>query len=366
MVAQNQMLTNMLYADRHAYSNQLYNSQGRFNEMAQHLPDAVYQQPYYAPRVSNYHGGTTLRNMEGCGARDGPMGHTFAHLSLGNDSRRSRFEAVPFDRTYGYGLSAGGEGADDESDTDCSASAETEIENIVLRSREVGKGLSAGSASTAQPSKYMKSTGGHFEGASLGAGLSAGAKKAKRAPSVWILHVKKWAVDHKMSYRDALRDPQMKEAYHKEKKGGFLPLLPMVASALAPVAVKGVIAGVTSLIKKIMGKGASAGGVSGGSVLGGPSNDPVNKGRITGMGKKKGGRAVKTGSALFQEKGEFPLNVKSAVPPTPEAIASAGDVAVPLPTEAENALGGHCCPEKKKRAPRRTRKIKVAKPKAKK
>lgn len=32
-------------------------------------------------------------------------------------------------------------------------------------------------------------------------------------PSYWIEHVKKFAAKHKMSYRDALRDPKVKKGY---------------------------------------------------------------------------------------------------------------------------------------------------------
>jgi len=142
----------------------------------------------------------------------------------------------------------------------------------------------------------------------------------KRAPSKWIMFVKKFASDKKINYRDALRHPEIKSAYAKVK-----------------------------------GKG-----VSGGSVLSGPSNDPVNKGKITGLGrapnlgepqgtgtgflpstglhwdgaslgagapKKKGrGKGKKTGSSLFKTAPIVPLDVKSGVPPTEEQIEGISNI----------------------------------------
>jgi hypothetical protein len=142
----------------------------------------------------------------------------------------------------------------------------------------------------------------------------------KRAPSKWIMFVKKFASDKKINYRDALRHPEIKSAYAKVK-----------------------------------GKG-----VSGGSVLSGPSNDPVNKGKITGLGRaadlgepqgtgtgflpstglhwegaslgagapKKKGRVKgkKTGSSLFKTAPIVPLDVKSGVPPTEEQIEGISNI----------------------------------------
>lgn len=34
-------------------------------------------------------------------------------------------------------------------------------------------------------------------------------------PSKWILHVKDFATKHKLSYRDALKDPKCKASYKK-------------------------------------------------------------------------------------------------------------------------------------------------------
>ncbi len=73
-----------------------------------------------------------------------------------------------------------------------------------------------------------------------------------------------------------------------------------------------------------LGAGASGGKKRGrprkvgGSVMGGPSNDPVNRGKITG------GR--KTGSALFKKKGTFPLETKPGEPPTESQIVTNGEL----------------------------------------
>lgn len=44
-----------------------------------------------------------------------------------------------------------------------------------------------------------------------------GHKKTKKSPSTWIIFVKKWSASNNCSYRDALRNPKCKMAYHKSK-----------------------------------------------------------------------------------------------------------------------------------------------------
>jgi len=97
-----------------------------------------------------------------------------------------------------------------------------------------------------------------------------------RKPSKWIAFVKSWAAENKMSYRDALKSPKLKADYAKHKTGGFA-FLPLLASVAAPYVMKGV----KSLVNKVRGKGENK---SGGSVIGGPANDPVNSTKITGLG----------------------------------------------------------------------------------
>jgi hypothetical protein len=190
---------------------------------------------------------------------------------------------------------------------------------------------------------------------SSGSGESGG-----RKPSKWIEFVKQWSVENKMSYRDALRSPKLKADYAKHKTGGFA-FLPILASALAPLAVKDV----KSLVNKIRGNGENK---SGGSVLGGPANDPVNRGKIHGLGKKrlivktdkqmdggnilpnekfypptgnyfegaslgagmkKGrGKGKKTGASLFLTPSVQPTDVKAT--PTIEEVASNQDEYVPV------------------------------------
>ena len=100
------------------------------------------------------------------------------------------------------------------------------------------------------------------------------------------------------------------------------------------------------------GKGKGKGKKQGGSVLGGPSNDPVNKGKIGGqkymkstglhwegatlgagvegdikevMVASKKGKGKKTGSALFKTSPVVPLDVKSGNPPSEEQIEGIHD-----------------------------------------
>lgn len=108
-----------------------------------------------------------------------------------------------------------------------------------------------------------------------GSGESGG-----RKPSKWIAFVKQWSAQNKMSYRDALRSPKLKADYAKHKTGGFA-FLPLLASVAAPYVMKGVKA----LVNKVRGKGENK---SGGSVIGGPANDPVNSGKISGLGMTVG------------------------------------------------------------------------------
>ena len=118
--------------------------------------------------------------------------------------------------------------------------------------------------------------------------------KGVRKPSKWIEFVKSWSAENKMSYRDALRSPKLKADYAKHKTGGFA-FLPLLASAVAPLAIKGA----TALVNKIRGKGENK---SGGSVIGGPANDPVNKGKITlDLSTKKRGKKMKGGKILPSE-----------------------------------------------------------------
>lgn len=358
----------MRYANRHAYANEMFNSSAKLRDAEARMPPIKYRQPVYRreERFSDIMGGITSKNMEGGLDR-----------RFGEDNKMT-FAPASFDRTFGYGrvnkvpaMSSVGKEMSESEDSESESDEEEETEN-----RIIGRG------STALPQKYMKSVGESTIGPWIGTGMESaptpsvvvsgsGAKKS----SPWIAHVKKWCVDHQMSYRDALRDSQMKAAYHKVspmkkakgKSGGFLPLLPMAASLVAPTAVKLLSKGVKSIWNKIRGKGKSGGGV-----LVGPSNDPVNgeKMPIKGMGhplanfrkkmktapkkvadvatspeavpvvKAAGKRSKKTGSSLFKIKGVVPLNVKDAAPASEEVVASDNQVVAPLPTEAQVATIG--------------------------
>lgn len=475
MIARNSQAINYAYADRNAYSNQLFNSRGQFSNMNEIIPKPLYlggMRP--DPRISNYHGGITNRNMEGSAA---PLGRLFHDIALGEDLKRGRgFSPMHFgsrhvedisnhglydeeglvsdgssdeeeEKKEGKGYSAGcmscgheHHSGSDGSESSCSDEEEMDggarccfnsamcngqprfkkgerpkakskkstkgdadkrrkanrpaavVEDV--EECERGAGMSAG-ASTEFPEPYMKSTGERYEGATLGAGLSAG---AKRKPSVWIMYVKHWAKQHKIPYHLALKDPQLKADYHAQKKmkGGFAFLAPLAMSLAAPLLKKGIsyvaskikgkkkaapvtaaapvaaapegaglvghLAKSAALIPYNLGKMAVKGianyvknkpaakaptmadrfeaskGVvvkkrtkKGGSVMGGPVNDPVNKGKITGLGK--------TGSALYNVKGQVPLDDKAGVPPTEDAVINADEITDYTPTEAQAGAG---------------------------
>lgn len=367
--------TNMRYANRHAYANELYNSSLPLHEIRELMPPVKYHSPPYKRenRISDIMGGgLTMKAMEG--------GLDYRY----GDDNKMGFSPAPFERTFGYGKSK----PPVDSDSDASESDE-ETENRVI-----------GGASTALPQKYMKSTGNSTIGPWIGTGKSGGIESAPspniivsgagaKKSSPWIAHVKKWCADHKMSYRDALRNADMKKAYHSSKKGGILPLLPMAASLLAPSAVKLVSKGVKSIWNKIRGKGKSGG------ILAGPSNDVINGETLaiegmghplatfrkkmkvpkkvampapapampapampapvaSGAGKR---RSKKTGSSLFSIKGFVPMNVKDAPSPPQDVITNAGQVADPLPNEVQAAAIG-----KGGKKPRKPRAKKVCMP----
>lgn len=219
-----------------------------------------------------------------------------------------------------------------------------------------------------------------------------GKGKGTRKPSDWIQFIKAYSKKHNMTYKDAMKCPKAKGDYAKLKKeykgkgmsGGFLNfVLPWLASsAIGAIAGKGdteseddEIAGLTQGIERMLGvRSKSAPAVApivkptprkgdkpkrkakspsvspeverkvkkskkeGGSVLGGPSNDPVNKGKIGGQKYMKptglkwegatlgaGKKTKKTGSALFKAQPVVPLDVKSGIPPSEEQIEGIHD-----------------------------------------
>lgn len=87
-------------------------------------------------------------------------------------------------------------------------SGPTPLENIVgpeatdafknMAYDAIGSKLGLGKPKKAKPTKPAK---------------PAKAKKATKSP--WVAHVKKWAVDHKMKYGDAMKDNACKKAYRK-------------------------------------------------------------------------------------------------------------------------------------------------------
>ena len=237
-----------------------------------------------------------------------------------------------------------------------------------------------------------------------GLGKSGG---AKRAPSKWVMHCKQFAKDHKMKYGEAMKSAECKASYKKMGSGvsQAMAVDPLPQSALTDSVQIGKgksggkrkvkylqripaangeqfldtnqneLAGVPARAPGMMkSTGLHFEGCSlGAGVIGGPSNDPVNKGKITGMGLKEeveaaesvakksvgkgklkdlviktaasalakkyklkpsapaapapaapaapvapevGGkkRKGKTGSALFKQKGQFPIELKQSEP----------------------------------------------------
>jgi len=223
-----------------------------------------------------------------------------------------------------------------------------------------------------------------------------GLGKGTRKPSDWIQFVKAYSKKHNMSYKEAMKCPKGKAQYAKLKKeykgrgmtGGFWGV---IASALLPTVVDKAVdffgggdkdeddemAGLTQGIERMMGErsksappAAPASAIAkptprkgdkpkrkakspssspeveqkskkskhGGSVLGGPSNDPVNKGKIGGQKYMKstglkwegatlgaGKKTKKTGSALFKTTPVVPLDIKSGIPPSEEQIEGIHD-----------------------------------------
>ena len=234
-----------------------------------------------------------------------------------------------------------------------------------------------------------------------GLGKSGG---AKRAPSKWVMHCKQFAKDHKMKYGEAMKSAECKASYKKMGSGvsEAMAVDPLPQAALTdsvqigkgksggkrkvkyiqriPAAngeqfldtnqneMVGIPARAPGLMKStgIKFEGASLGA----GVMGGPSNDPVNKGKISGMGLKEdidaaeaaaksavkgkgrlkdlviktastalakkyklkpgaapavaapeasapevgGKKKGKTGSALFKQKGQYPIELKQSEP----------------------------------------------------
>jgi len=287
----------------------MYNGRGVFGQGRVSFPDrdgSVIEPTSLSVNPSNYEGGITHRNLEGSG---GAMGRTFNHLGMGEDARRLSgprrlFFVPPFEDKKSNAEFYKKEFSDSEtseSEDEEGVGTENEIMSGNLQGEgffdDAWKGIKnvASKINPADVIKYgkegydlYKKYKGKGENMSLdidpfaspmtravmknngstsgpiGMGVSGGKRKA----SAWIEHVKAFAKSKNMKYRDALRSAECKASYKKKGKG-----------------------------------------VSGGSVMGGPANDPVNRGKITGLGKKKG---KKTGCALFAPKGEFALTEKTS------------------------------------------------------
>lgn len=322
MIANKRNATNQAYSDIHAYSNQMANGRGRFDDARIRFPDrdgttlyntAQIINPEDIRRMGMHDGGITHKNMEGHG---GVLNGMFRDIGKGVDQKRvghHRLFRIAARPTNVDKMESDSSSSDEEMEGegffDDLMSGAKSLGNKFLEDPEkyinygktayniakpiFGKGsmsdLALGNFKSAESPKTggaqnmslsirpfdspqeravfrnYEMTSGPIGGAqsvplprfvTKGMGISGG----KRAPSNWIQHVKAFAASKGMKYRDALRSPECKASYHSKK---------------------------------------------GGSVIGGPSNDPVNRGKITGLGRKK------TGSALFSPKGQYELSPKT-------------------------------------------------------
>lgn len=346
MIANERKASDRAYSDINAYSNQLYNGRGRFDEARIRFPDrdgttihntALIRNPDDSRHTVDIGGGVTHRNMEGSA---GVMPYAFRHIGRGEDMKGCGKDS---DEGSGSESDEGSECSDGEMEGDgffgdlwdkVKGVAKSAISNpgdTIEKGKQVydvgkkafdmfkafkGRGESGGAQNMslsikpfASPKEQAVARNNEMTSGPIGGG------KGKKT-STWIDHVKAFAKSKGMNYRDALRSAECKASYKKTGKGtsggskkrgaeddtakleaitkGMESLPQMVKEApkglVKPIAVK---------------KGGRK--YKGGSVIGGPHNDPVNRGKITGLGRK----GKKTGSALFVPKGEFPLTQKT-------------------------------------------------------
>jgi hypothetical protein len=276
------------YADYNAFSNQVYNDPSKpFSEVHKELrlPERHFHRP--SVRISNHDGGITGVNGEGyagsgyTGSAGSHVAKMMRHTRLGDDSRRPLFAAESASEAEESesddAMSGKGEDSDEEEETENRVVGKAQpmkcmpVKGLVKEHKQLVKVLEDKSSDHPAVMKKEAAKQKKELKALEGQGASGG-----RKPSKWIAFVKSWASENKMSYRDALRSPKLKADYAKHKTGGFA-FLPILASIAAPYISKGVKA----LVNKVRGKGVNK---SGGSVMGGPANDPVNSTKITGLG----------------------------------------------------------------------------------
>ncbi len=408
MIALEQQRKNMRYADMNAYSNEMYNTNMPFSEVYRELRLPVRTFTPQRAYISNYDGGITNRNMEGSAGvlhrmmRPSVLNEDVRHVGMGaRQPRLAQYEpgdVLPVRGRVGKGhcpncscRRCGMDGGADM-EVDNVEEDDDELAGLTGRIEEMRLQPPAGSPPPARPSAPTPKSPPRIKTQlprppligkpepetkpepKKRASSSAGSPPAKRGKGSKGMkhskpkHLKSFIAE--MSSKtgrkpaELKKDPEvMKEFEEVHQKyvgsgmsGGFLPFL---ASIAVPYLAK-------KAIKLFKGKG-----VSGGSVLGGPSNDPVNKGKITGgrakdigepqgsdtpfmtnvglhyegasLGagvsggadvemmvapKKKGrGKGKKTGASLFKTAPIIPLDVKSGVPPTEEQIEGISDFA---------------------------------------
>lgn len=400
MIALEQERRNMRYADMNAYSNEMYNTNMPFSEVYRELRLPVRTFTPQRAYISNYDGGITNRNMEGSAGvlhrmmRPSVLNEDVRPVGMG--ARRPRLAQKEHCRNCSSrrcGMEGGADRGepmvvDGEEEYDELADELAGITGSMgtLAVQEHARPSApppARARPSAPPPPRIKTPPPPAIGipepeskpepkkrasSSAGSPLAKKSKEGKGMKHSKPKHLKSFIAE--MSSKtgrkpaELKKDPEvMKEFEEVHQKyvgsgmsGGFLPFL---ASIAIPFLAK-------KAIKLIKGKG-----VSGGSVLGGPSNDPVNKGKITGgrakdigepqgsdtpfmtnvglhyegasLGagvsggadvemlvapKKKGrGKGKKTGASLFKTAPIIPLDVKSGVPPTEEQIEGISDFA---------------------------------------
>lgn len=429
MIARNQERTNMRYADMNAYSNEMYNTNMPFSEVYRELRLPVRPVRPQRALISNYAGGITNRNMEGCGgvlmgmmrpavlSEDvRPVGMGFAdilrppkRMGKGSCCMHSRCNCMEggMDREEEMKGMEGMEDDDEEEDDELAGIADM-VTRLPVRFASPAR--RPASVAPVSPAPRIRSAPASAPLPKPQASRNRGAKRKAKAqtptptpspsPSPSAMesafpsspppkdkrmegpkkngkgkvvkhskakHLKEFIAE--MSTKTGRKPAELKkdaevmkefEAVHQKfvgsgMSGGFLPFLASIALPF--------------LAKKVIG--AFSGKKEGGSILGGPANDPVNGKKMGGraknigepqgtgtaympstglhyegaslgagvsggavheMPKKKGrGKGKKTGSSLFKTSPIVPLDIKSGIPPTEEQIEGISNI-VEVPT----------------------------------
>jgi len=370
MIANNQNASNKRYADYHAYSNEVYNSSLPFSEVHKELRLPHRRFVPFRNVISNYDGGITNRNMEGsigvlgrssvigedikrsvgkghCGCASCGL-QKCSCMNIGGKKTGGFFPAIlgaiaaPF---IGKAVDAVADkiglgdrdSSDDEGDYEdyqqfVEGSKKAKLQDAQKKMREQ-QARQQHLARLAREQDAQEGIYNAVERIRIDSGSSSGSEGSREENPVSQGRRPPPRVDRS-------KKPAPKVDRTKKPKG------------------KG-----DSSEKSVTKKRGRPKKTIGGSVLGSPSNDPVNKGKISefkGKGKKGGqkymkstglhwegatlgagkevegdikevmvaskkGKGKKTGSALFKTAPVVPLDVKSGNPPTEEQIEGIHD-----------------------------------------